>query len=123
MGIVLPWILSAQPGVVAVALDGQRQVGGEGIVDRLAVVERFERGELVLVLLDGVGELDAAAGRVRMAFICDHGPDSNALRAALTARSMSALSPSATWQMTSPVAGLRVANVLPDCAIRPTCRR
>src|SRR5256885_16617269 len=48
------------------------------------------------------------------AFIFDHGPDSNALRAALTARSMSALSPSATWQIVSPVAGFCVAKVLPD---------
>src|SRR5262245_8163265 len=47
--------------------------------------------------------------------IFGQGPSSNALRAALTARSMSALSPSATWQMVSPVAGLRVANVLPLC--------
>src|SRR5262245_7412893 len=45
--------------------------------------------------------------------IFDHGPDSNALRAALTARSMSALSPSATRQMTSPLVGLIVSNVLP----------
>src|SRR5438445_6475122 len=40
--------------------------------------------------------------------------DSRALRAALTARSMSALSPSATWQMVSPVAGLMAGNVLPE---------
>src|SRR5262249_19567180 len=39
---------------------------------------------------------------------------SNVLRAALTARSTSALSPSATWQMTSPVAGLSVGKVLPE---------
>src|SRR3981081_448073 len=45
--------------------------------------------------------------------IFDQGPSSNALRAALTARSTSALSPSATWQIVSPVAGLTVANVLP----------
>ena len=38
---------------------------------------------------------------------------SNALRAALTARSMSAASPSATSAMTSSVAGLIVSNVLP----------
>src|SRR5436190_23486665 len=44
----------------------------------------------------------------------DQGPSSNALRAALTARSTSALSPSATLQMTSPVAGLSVSNVLPE---------
>src|SRR5437763_202227 len=48
------------------------------------------------------------------AFIFDHGPPSNALRAALTARSTSALSPSATWQIGSPVQGLMVGNVLPD---------
>ena len=35
------------------------------------------------------------------------------MRAALTARSMSAASPSATWAITSSVAGLIVANVLP----------
>src|SRR6516225_6638110 len=48
------------------------------------------------------------------AFILGHGPSSKALRAALTARSTSALSPSATWQMVSPVAGLTVGNVLPE---------
>src|SRR5207244_11611841 len=48
------------------------------------------------------------------AFIFGQGPSSNALRAALTARSTSALSPSATWQMVSPVAGLIVGKVLPD---------
>src|SRR5438309_1990203 len=46
--------------------------------------------------------------------IFDQGPSSNALRAALTARSTSALSPSATWQIASPVAGLSVGNVLPE---------
>src|SRR5256885_16594071 len=46
------------------------------------------------------------------AFIFDQGPSSKARRAALTARSTSALSPSATWQMVSPVAGFTVANVL-----------
>jgi hypothetical protein len=40
------------------------------------------------------------------ASVRDHGPDSNALRAALTARSMSAAVPSATRAITSPVAGL-----------------
>src|SRR5262245_40637954 len=48
------------------------------------------------------------------AFILGQGPSSKALRAALTARSTSALSPSATWQMVSPVAGLMVGNVLPE---------
>ena len=47
-----------------------------------------------------------------------HGPVSNALRAALTAKSTSALSPSATWAITSPVAGLSVSNVLPLAASR-----
>src|SRR3970040_1895992 len=45
-----------------------------------------------------------------------HGPDSKARRAALTAASTSALSPSATWVITSPVEGLVTANVLPDTA-------
>jgi hypothetical protein len=47
------------------------------------------------------------------AFIFRHGPFSNAFRAALTALSTSALSPSATLAITSPVAGLSVSNVLP----------
>src|SRR5262245_2526536 len=48
------------------------------------------------------------------ALIFGHGPDSNALRAAFTARSISALSPSATSQIVSPVAGLRVGKHLPE---------
>ena len=43
-----------------------------------------------------------------------HGPASRALRAALTARSTSALSASATWQIVSPVAGLMAAKVLSE---------
>src|SRR4029077_15649508 len=45
-----------------------------------------------------------------------HGPLSNALRAALTARLMSSASPSATLARVSPVAGFGVSNVLPDAA-------
>src|SRR6185295_19472093 len=45
----------------------------------------------------------------------DHLP-SNALRAAVTARSMSSLSASATSASVSPVAGFGVVNVLPDAA-------
>ena len=48
------------------------------------------------------------------AVILLHGPASNALRAAFTARSMSSASPSATRARVSPVAGLGVSNVLPD---------
>lgn len=44
-----------------------------------------------------------------------HGP-LKALRAAATARSMSSRSPSATCASSSPVAGLRLSNVLPDAA-------
>ena len=47
------------------------------------------------------------------ASIFRQGPESKALRAALTARSMSAASPSATSAMTSSVAGLIVSKVLP----------
>ena len=45
-----------------------------------------------------------------------HGPWSNAARAACTALSISAFSPSATCARTSPVAGLNVEKVLPDAA-------
>ena len=62
--------------------------------------------------LDQVGELVHQAAAIA-ASILRQGPESNALRAALTARSMSAASPSATWAMTSSVAGLIVSNVLP----------
>ena len=48
--------------------------------------------------------------------ILDHGPDSNALRAARTARLMSSASPSAMCARVSPVAGLGVSKVLPDAA-------
>src|ERR687890_374152 len=46
---------------------------------------------------------------------CDHLP-SRALRAAATALSMSALSPSETSARVAPVAGLGVVKVLPDSA-------
>src|SRR5947209_3824444 len=49
-----------------------------------------------------------------LALIFAQGPDSNARLAAFTARSMSALSPSATRARTSPVAGSIESNVLPD---------
>ena len=45
-----------------------------------------------------------------------HSPSSSACRAALTAKATSSLSPSATWQMDSSVAGFTVANVLPLAA-------
>src|ERR1700674_5904565 len=45
-----------------------------------------------------------------------HGPDSRARRAACTAASMSALSPSATRAMTLPVAGFMTSKVLPETA-------
>ena len=83
-------------GVVAQAVDHRGQVALR-LGDRLAVVERLELGQLVDVLLDQVGQLvhePAAVGGVHLA----PGPDSNALRAALTARSTSAASPSATWR-------------------------
>src|SRR5688572_18689509 len=47
------------------------------------------------------------------ALIFRQGPLSNARRAAMTALSMSGLAPSATWVMTSPVAGLSVSKVFP----------
>ena len=48
----------------------------------------------------------------------DQRPSSKARRAEVTAASMSAASPAATWAMTSPVAGFSVANVTPDAASR-----
>ena len=45
-----------------------------------------------------------------------HFPSSKARRAAATARSTSAASPSATCVSTSPVAGFTVSNVFPDAA-------
>ena len=45
-----------------------------------------------------------------------HGPVSSALRAAVTARSTSAASPSAIVAITSSVAGLIVSNVFPLAA-------
>src|SRR5262245_55069552 len=48
------------------------------------------------------------------ASIVAHGPDSTALRAALTALSTSLALPSATLAITSPVAGLYVSNDLPS---------
>src|ERR1700680_1388418 len=46
--------------------------------------------------------------------ILRHAPRSNAARAALTAFSTSPASASEIWQISSPVDGLMVANVLPD---------
>ena len=48
-----------------------------------------------------------------------HLPSSKALRAAFTASSTSALSPSATSARTSSLAGLMVSNVLPDLSGHP----
>ena len=50
-------VLVGPAGVVAIGLDGQRQVGVERIAVGLAVVERFQSGQLLFVLLDEVGEL------------------------------------------------------------------
>src|ERR1700679_2612067 len=44
------------------------------------------------------------------------GPESKACRAALTAASTSALSPSAAWAIVRPVAGFLTSNVLPEAA-------
>jgi hypothetical protein len=43
-------------GVVAQAIDGQRQVACFRFADRLSVVERFQRGQLAGLLLDQVGQ-------------------------------------------------------------------
>ena len=56
-------------GIVTVALDGQRQVGGDGITVRLAVVEAFQGGKFFLVFLDEVGQavqVPAALGGIHL---------------------------------------------------------
>ena len=53
---------------------------------------------------------------MRKAWLVDQSVSSNARRAASMARSMSPLSASATSPSTSSVAGLTLANVLPDAA-------
>src|SRR6185437_4318188 len=49
-------------------------------------------------------------------FMVDHGPLSNARRAAFTARSISAAPPAAALANTSPVAGLMTSKISPDWA-------
>ncbi len=51
-------------GVVAQAVDGQRQIGGFRFADRLAVVERFERGQLVGFVFDQVGQFGDQAAAI-----------------------------------------------------------
>jgi hypothetical protein len=49
-------------GIVAVTIRHQRKICSHGILQRLAIVERFEHGQFFFVLVDKVGELaDAAA--------------------------------------------------------------
>ncbi len=43
-------------GVVAVAVDSEREIGTHGVVERLAIVEGFELGEFFLVLFDEFSE-------------------------------------------------------------------
>ena len=52
-------------GVVAIALDGQRQVGVEGVAVGLAVVERFEGGQFFLCSARSGRRACAAGGRAR----------------------------------------------------------
>ncbi len=56
-------------GVVAIAIDDEREVGSHRIAQWLAVVERLQLGEFVLVLFDQVGELvhkAAALARIHL---------------------------------------------------------
>ena len=100
-------------GVVAIAGDGERKVGGLGDVIGLAVVEGFELRELIGVLFDEVGELvhEIAAlggGHFSPGAFFESGASGADGFVDVGA------SASATWVMTSPVAGLMVGNVLPD---------
>ena len=106
-------------GIIAEAVDHQRQVAVAALADRLAVVEGLELGQLVDVAPRS-GRRACSCSRPRSrASILRQGPESNALRAALTARSMSAASPSATSAMTSSVAGLIVGERLAALAVAP----
>ncbi len=60
----LAFDLVGPAGIVAVAIDRQRQIGGSAVVDRLAVVQRFQRGQFFEILFDQVGQLVSSA-RVR----------------------------------------------------------
>ena len=57
MGMVLPLNLVSPSGVVAVAGDGQRQIGRARHGDGLAVIERFQPGQLVGVCFDQIRQL------------------------------------------------------------------
>ena len=85
------------------------------IGDRLADIERLEKGQLLAMLFDERDpfehDLLALAGA-----ICDHTPFSKAARAAFTARSTSSLSHSATLVSTLPSIGEMQSKVLPDAA-------
>ncbi len=52
----MPWTLVGPAGVVAVAGDGERQIGGFRHRVRLAVVQRFELRQLVGMLFNEIGQ-------------------------------------------------------------------
>ena len=100
-------------GKIAVAGHGLGDIHSSGDGDRLTVVERLKTANR-----SAFASIRSARRCRRLpraeALILRQGPDSKAARAARTAVSTSAASASATWQISSPVEGLMVANVLPD---------
>ena len=82
------------------------------VADRLAVVERFQSGQLFVVLLDQVGELveqSAALAGVHL----PPGAFLERLAGGLDGHVDVGLVPLGDLAMTSPVAGLSVSKVLP----------
>jgi len=73
---------------------------------RILIEAMRESGVRRLLTVTGLGAGDSRG----------HGPDSKALRAALTARSMSSFCPSGTWATISCVAGSSTGKVLPLAA-------
>ena len=60
-----PGMRAHRAGEEAVAVDDRRDLVVEHGVDRLAAVQRFERGELLGLGLDAVGDLQEIAGALR----------------------------------------------------------
>ena len=100
-------------GVVAEAVDHQRQVGVAALADRLAVVEGLELGQLVDVLLDQVGQLVHQPAAVAGVHLAPGAPVVERLAGGLDGQVDVGGVPSATSAITSSVAGLTVSNVLP----------
>jgi hypothetical protein len=104
--------LGRPAGGVAQLPDAARDVVAGRLRDGLAVVDRLQLAQLVLVSLDEVGRGDGAGVRAASRAARSSGPSSNAVRAAATARSTSASDASAMRLISRPVDGSWMAIVL-----------